>query len=355
VSDDRVDWSQLWYPGPRRDFTAAELARAGGSRPSRTLMAMGAVNAAIVGFAVLQGAPAQATARLTALMLAAVVLAAVAGRTLWRHPSRRALFRWSAWYSLGALVFGLAIQWRTDDLAERRWVFGVCWGAALVVAIGLWLLTVVRADQIESRLRELDERDRRADMARQLAQAQIQPHFLFNSLASLQHWVQAKDDRAAPMLEALTGFLRATLPLFDRPLLALGDEVLVVRQYLAVMQLRLGNRLRWRVEIDPSTERLALPAGLLLTLVENALEHGVQPSLSGGEVAVISSRDGDARWQVTVHDSGAGLAAHAIDGVGLGNTRARLAQAFGDAATLVLSNAPYGGCVARLECPAREP
>jgi hypothetical protein len=128
--------------------------------------------------------------------------------------------------------------------------------STLLRAVGLNLLAArgfgFCAHQIEARLRELAEQQRALDMARQLAAAQIQPHFLYNALASLQHWVQAKDDRAAPMLAALTGFLRATLPLFNRERLALGDEAEAARQYLAVMQLRLGERLRASVTIDPA-------------------------------------------------------------------------------------------------------
>ena len=92
----------------------------------------------------------------------------------------------------------------------------------MLVSLGWWFLTLYRAHQIEGRLRELAERDRAVALAGQLMAAQIQPHFLFNSLASLQHWVQTQDPRAAPMLEALTDFLRATLPLFNRPALTLS-------------------------------------------------------------------------------------------------------------------------------------
>jgi LytS/YehU family sensor histidine kinase len=187
-------------------------------------------------------------------------------------------------------------------------------------------------------------------MARQLAAAQIQPHFLFNSLASLQHWVQHKDDRAAPMLAALTAFLRATLPMFNRQRLALGDEAEAVRQYLAVMQMRLGERLRFSIAVEPAAAAAQVPPGLLLTLVENAVEHGVMPSLSGAEVQV-QARTEAGQLRLTVRDTGPGLAPDAADGTGLANTRERLQQAYGAAAGLTLDNAPEGGCIARLHCP----
>ena len=160
------------------------------------------------------------------------------------------------WHGLALLglfwLFYLGFSLRMPDPTLRRWVVGLSAGGLFLLSLGFWFVVSFRAHQIESRLRELDERDRAIAMAHQLAAAQIQPHFLFNSLAALQHWVQAKDDRAAPLLEALTGFLRATLPLFDQRLLRLADEAEAAQRYLAVMQLRLGERLRYRVQIEPA-------------------------------------------------------------------------------------------------------
>jgi hypothetical protein len=350
MKHERIDWSQLWYPGPTRVFTPAELARAGGDAPSRTLVAMALINMALLSMAVLQAAPPRLTALLTGLLAAAAVAALLLGRRLWRDPTRRRLTHYSvALGGAAGLLVGFS-GWRIDDSLERRWAAVVCVGAALLVTLALLFIALYRAHQIAARLAELDERERRADMARQLAQAQIQPHFLFNSLASLQHWVQTKDDRAAPLLDALGGFLRATLPLFDRRLLRVDEEADAVRQYLAVMQLRLGQRLTWSVNVEPAAAAALLPPGLLLTLVENAIEHGVQRSLAGAEVRLHAQARGT-RLAVEVRDSGPGPAAQAGDGVGLANARARLAQAFGADAVLTLSARPEGGCSARIECP----
>jgi len=348
VSADKIDWSQIWYPGPARVFTAEELARAGGQRPSRTVVAMTAVNMAILALLVLQAAPARASASLIVILAAISVAGLAFGHRLWQRPTRGALNLYSA---LLVFVCGILVGFHVDsDRGTRQWIVYASAFSALVIVLGLWFLTEFRSAQIAARLRELDERERSEDMARQLAQAQIQPHFLFNSLASLQHWVRVKDDRAAPLLDSLTGFLRATLPLFDRRLLRVGEEADAVREYLAVMQLRLGERLRWRVEIDAAAADATVPPGLLLTLVENAIEHGVQAGLAGAEVAVRVDRVGE-RLRIDVHDTGPGPAPDAVDGVGLANARSRLAQAFGHAATLTLDRAPDGGAVARIECP----
>ena len=348
---DRIDWSQLWYPGPTRVFTPAEMARAGKDLPSRTLTVMVALNAALMGLVLLQLAPPQATARLSALMLGLCAAGLWGARALWRSPTRRRLALTSVAYGAasGALLVGM--QWRPGlDPAGFRAVFGSVWGMTVLVAVGWWFLTMYRSHQIEGRLRELAERDRAVALAGQLMAAQIQPHFLFNSLASLQHWVHSRDERAAPMLDSLTGFLRATLPLFNRPQLALGEELPAVQRYLEVMQARLGARLRFAIDIPTPLLATPLPPGLLLTLVENAVEHGVQASLHGAQVRIHGQVQG-AQVLLQVSDTGPGPVPGQQEGVGLTNSRARLAQTWGDAAKLQLAAGAEGGCVATVTLP----
>lgn len=356
---ERVDWSQVWYPGPTRVFTVDEMARAGDESPGRTLVMAAMVNYALLAFMLMQFAPPAATAALTMVLTLSGLVGWQGALRLWRRPTRRGLALWT----LAGVAVIVALTVGTVEFkglergsALRAWTLGTGSILALLLAVVWWFVTIYRAHQIEARLRELAEQQRALDMARQLAAAQIQPHFLYNALASLQHWVQTKDDRAAPMLTALTGFLRATLPLFNRERLALGDEAEAVRQYLAVMALRLGERLRWSVEIDDAAARAAVPPGLLLTLVENAVEHGVQPALAGAEVRVQAVVDGG-RITLTVRDTGPGPAADALaagQGVGLANSRARLAQAFGDRAALRLEAAAGGGGLATIEMPLQE-
>lgn len=349
-SKDRIDWSQLWYPGPTRAFSADEMQRAGGDPPSRTMAVMIAINAALAAFAVLQVAPAALTARLAALLVGLVAAGLWGGARLWRDPSRRRLTAYSAALPLAAGALALGLKWRLADGQQFHWALGVVLGTATLISLGWWFLAVYRAHQIEARLRELAERDRAVALAGQLMAAQIQPHFLFNSLASLQHWVQTEDPRAAPMLQALTAFLRATLPLFNRPSLTLGEELQAVQSYLQVMQARLGERLGVCVDIPATLQGLATPPGLLLTLVENAVEHGVMPSLHGAELRIVG-REQAGHYLVQVLDGGPGLAADHREGVGLANSRARLAQAWGDKASLQLSNRPEGGCAATVTLP----
>lgn len=195
----------------------------------------------------------------------------------------------------------------------------------LAVVAGLlvlqWGLARVRQELL-ARAREA----RQASEARlKLLQAQVQPHFVFNTLAALQHWVDTGDARAPALLRSLSAFLRGSTELLGREHVALGEELAIVREYLQVMQARLGGRLRFDLVATPEAAAVALPPGLLLTLVENAVEHGIAPAVAGGTVRVRAHREG-AGLHLAVLDDGAGLPADWQPGTGLANVRERLAH-----------------------------
>jgi hypothetical protein len=196
---------------------------------------------------------------------------------------------------------------------------------AMAVTVGLlglqWGLARVREELLQRARTE-----RQASEARlKLLQAQVQPHFVFNTLAALQHWVDTGDARAPALLRSLSAFLRGSTELLGRERVTLGEELAIVREYLQVMQARLGERLRVELVASAEAEAVPLPPGLLLTLVENAVEHGVGPALAGGTVVVAARCEGPA-LHLAVRDDGAGLAAGWQPGTGLANLRQRLAH-----------------------------
>ncbi|MBL8303971.1 MAG: histidine kinase [Ideonella sp.] len=219
--------------------------------------------------------------------------------------------------------------------------------AVLLVTVAmlamLWGVARVRAQMLERQMqhwRLVSERDAAARQAAEarlkLLQGQIQPHFIFNTLSAVQHWVDQGDPRGGPLLRTLTAFLRGSTEALLHDTVSLADEAAMVGHYLAIMQARLGARLSATIEVDPVVAPVRLPPGLLLTLVENAVEHGIAPTLAGGRVglrAVASGGD----CVLTVTDTAGSLPPEPLEGVGLANSRERLQRQFGSGATLSLA------------------
>ncbi len=200
---------------------------------------------------------------------------------------------------------------------------------------------------------ERSELERQALDARfRLLQVQVAPHFLFNTLANVQALVDAGSPRASSVLRSLTAYLRAAVPLLDEPATTLGQEVSLVEAYLELMHMRMPDRLRYELHVDDSARALRCPSTTLLTLVENAVRHGIDPSEEGGHIDIDIRRRGD-RCVIRVSDSGVGLrqATQGL-GTGLASLQERLQFVFGgDAALRITAQAPRGVC-AELDVPA---
>lgn len=351
-----VDWSQLWYPGPTRSFSDEQLSDVGGEGPGPTFWMVLGFNLAILVGQILFIAPAPARAPVAGVSLLSCLAMVPLIQALWRRPSRRRLMLFMcAWAGAAVAVAALGQRLAGWSPVQHLWTVSVLAGSAGIGTMGLWMLALYRAHSIESRLKELAERAEALALARRLSAAQLQPHFLFNTLASIQHWVDTGDGRAGPTLRALTDYLRALLPMFEQPLHPLADELAAMRRYLEVMQSRLGDRLRHRMALAPDASSVRLPPGLGLTLLENAVEHGAQASLHGAEVEVRTRAAPGGAW-LEVLDTGPGLAVPHVDGTGLRNCRERLRQCFGAAASLTLAARDDGpGCVARVFLPTETP
>ena len=191
------------------------------------------------------------------------------------------------------------------------------------------------------------------DARLRLLQAQVEPHFLFNTLANVQALVDAGSPHAPKVLASLVAYLRAAVPRMHKPATTLGQELELVRAYLELMQMRMPDRLEFALQVDPTANGLQCPPMTLLTLVENAVRHGIDPSEEGGRIDV-DVRLGDGRCQVRVIDTGLGLTATGDGlGTGLSTLRERLRLAFGGEARLRLTGLEPHGVCAELDLPAR--
>jgi signal transduction histidine kinase len=191
-----------------------------------------------------------------------------------------------------------------------------------------------------------------ADAQLKVLQSQIEPHFLFNTLANVQALVESGSPRAAPVLGSLIAYLRAALPQLHRGAPTLGQEEALVRSYLELMQMRLPDRLAFSIDIDPALHALRLPPLTLLTLVENAVRHGIDPSEGGGHIEVGARRNADSAVTLWVQDSGRGIDVSQAPGTGLASLRERLLASHGRAATLVLQDVQPHGVRAEITLPA---
>jgi len=200
-----------------------------------------------------------------------------------------------------------------------------------------------RAEALQFAL-ERETLQRQATDARlHLLAAQIEPHFLLNTLANVQQLVESGSPRAVPVFRSLIAYLRAAMPQLHQRTATLGDEERLVRAYLELMLMRMPDRLAFTVEIEPALRALPFPQMGLLTLVENAIRHGIDLSCEGGRIEVGARRGEGSEVHLWVVDTGVGLTEGAGTGTGLRNLQERLLAFFGPGAGVALSaQSPHG-------------
>ncbi|UXH77816.1 sensor histidine kinase [Roseateles amylovorans] len=233
------------------------------------------------------------------------------------------------WLLLGATASGVMQTMR----AERR-------AQAELVALSRQH-DQLQAQQLEAQLSALN--------------AQIEPHFLFNTLANVKRLYETTPERGRNMLVSLIAYLRAALPSMRQGVSTLGQEMDLARSYLTILQMRMGDRLQFELSADADLHATPLPPMVLPTLVENAIKHGLGPLPEGGRIDIQVDRQPDGALSIEVRDNGQGFVGSGGSGVGLANTRARLAAMYGPQAALELEAAQPRGVVARLRIPAIAP
>jgi hypothetical protein len=192
-----------------------------------------------------------------------------------------------------------------------------------------------------------------------LLNAQVEPHFLYNTLGSAKYLVKRDPDKAEAMLDNLILYLRKSLPRTEDNCATLGDEVARVRAYLDILCFRMGARLTPHIDVDATLNNADFPSMMLQTLVENAIKHGLEPKSGGGNIWLrarrIEGSEGD-YYTVTVADDGLGFnTQNQGTGIGLNNVRERLKLAYGTEATLTLVPNFPSGVAASIRLPLQHP
>ena len=189
-----------------------------------------------------------------------------------------------------------------------------------------------------------------AEARMEALQAQIEPHFLFNALANVRRLYQKDRAAGGSMLGNLMRYLEVALPRMRDSGSTLGRDAELVEAFLRVHQIRMGQRMAFSIDIPAQLLAHAVPPMMLLTLTENAIKHGLNPSPDGGLIRIVA-RSNDHRLTITVADTGVGFAPGSGAGTGLANIRARLAAQFGNTASLALENNDLGGVTATIALP----
>jgi LytS/YehU family sensor histidine kinase len=257
----------------------------------------------------------------------------------------------------GSVAFGLTLAFAISGVGN--WSDGY---VLKTMAIGLFfgligVITFLLSERIEMeveqrKLIKSESARREIEANLKLLQAQIEPHFLFNTLANVGSLIDNDPALAKKLLERLNDWLRVALVRARSDSAMLGDELGMLENYLQILKVRFGERLRWIIDVTADARMTSFPPMLLQPLVENAVRHGIEPKIGGGEI-VIRARIENGKLHCEVRDDGVGIQDTDSGGAGLVNVRERLAALFGEQGHLSLHNGAHGGTVATLELPAK--
>lgn len=238
---------------------------------------------------------------------------------------------------------------------------------AMLLIVASLILKITYRDRIQAQavaasatqVAETESLKRQVMEARMAAmQAQMEPHFLFNTLAGIEHLIETDPPRAATMQKSLIAFLRATMPTLREANAQaerdLGRELAVVQPYLELMRMRMEERLQFDLQVPQGLRSARFPPMMLQSLVENAIRHGLEPKAEGGSITVRAEVQ-DGQLIVQVQDTGVGFAPSAqgatVGGIGLSNIRERLQLLYGTQAALQTSSPSTGGSCVTITVP----
>jgi signal transduction histidine kinase len=251
--------------------------------------------------------------------------------------------------SIGTVVIGLVFPGLPRDNKYEHFqtslLFALLFG--LIVTYVFFSLQRISTE----RVRRLEVEKGAAITEIKLLQSQMEPHFLFNTLSTILNFMDEEPFKAKRMLESFTSLLRASLVTARNETISLVQEMDVVKSYLDIFSIRMGERLRYTIDLPEDLRTVHIPPFLIQPLVENAVKHGLEPSVRGGELHVRARRDGN-NLRISVADSGMGI--HEMgggNGIGLQNIRKRLELAYGKQARLVFEQNEPSGIQVTVEIP----
>ncbi|MBN1849778.1 MAG: histidine kinase [Deltaproteobacteria bacterium] len=202
----------------------------------------------------------------------------------------------------------------------------------------------------EEKINRLDMEKKAVETNLRLLQAQIEPHFLFNTLSNILGLLDSDLENGKTMLKDLIQYLRTTLSKTRDNATTVGGEMEMIRAYLSIFKVRMGDRLQYNIDIPDNIKDISFHPMLIQPLVENAVKHGLEPEIKGGEIRILGALDKDT-LRIEITDTGAGLYENSNPGMGIENIRERLKSLYGDKGRLTLKENKPSGVRAIIEVP----
>ena len=245
---------------------------------------------------------------------------------------------------IGSFLSGL----RPTDLFAKHSLFqllflGVMFGAIITYFFSSRELLAESQAQIqEEKIKRLTSEKKAAEANLKLLQAQIEPHFLFNTLSNVLSLLDTNPQKGKSMLIDFIDYIRASLTKIREDSATLEQEMAMIHAYLKIFKVRMGDRLTYSIDLPEQLASIAFPPMLIQPLVENAIKHGLEPKVDGGDI-IIRGIELDGNLRLEVIDTGIGFSGERDSGVGLSNIRERLSSLYGNKGRLILeANSPQG-------------
>jgi sensor histidine kinase YesM len=253
-------------------------------------------------------------------------------------------------FSILRHVFSITLNPRGGDLLQA---IALCASFSAVIGYFFYSRAQLRVNREliqQERITRLSSEKGALEANLRLLQAQIEPHFLFNTLSNVLSLIDSDPAKSKSMLADLVRYLRTSLSRTLPAATTLEQEIDMIEAYLKIQKTRMGERLRFSIDVKDALRQQAFPPMLLQPLVENAVRHGLEPSVEGGAVTIAADEEGD-MLKVTVSDTGCGFTAYEQGGVGIANVRERLRLLYGDKGRLLLEENRPHGVRATIEAP----
>ncbi|MBL8517175.1 MAG: histidine kinase [Betaproteobacteria bacterium] len=261
---------------------------------------------------------------------------------------------------IGWIVASGLVDYDIARIVQRpSWLIGIAINSVIISLIILAIYTarerkILEEMALEKERARFAEVEKSATLANlRMLQAQIEPHFLFNTLANVTSLIHPAPDTAKQMLESFITYLRGSLAASREETTTLAREFKLMRDFLGILKIRMGERLQVEIDLPDDLADLPVPPMLIQPLVENAIKHGLEPKMEGGLLTLQAHKDG-ANIRIVIADTGLGFSGATSSGVGLRNVRERIKALFGDAGKLSIEENAGGGTRVVVMLPMHE-